>query len=147
MDIWSSAVFSLFVIASAAGLLWWHVHSWKRHQHDAVTPRDLDYHRRQFRRRMQTSAMLAILGLGIMIGRLLMLLPGAAMFITIYWCGVLALLGWIALLALADVWATRQHFGALRTDFLVEQAKMKAELRRIQGGRRNGQTDGTLHGD
>jgi hypothetical protein len=37
-----------------------------------------------------------------------------------------------------DIWATKRHFGRLRQDCLVEQAKLESQIRRIQAIRGNG---------
>ena len=49
-----------------------------------------------------------------------------------YWAAVVLLVAWIALLACADLLATRHYFGRTQRDHLVEQARLKAQLRRYQ---------------
>ena len=138
MDIWSSVIFSILVMASAGGLLAWHVRAWRRAQGEALEPVHLDFRRRQYLRRMQTSSMLGLLGLAVLVGRLLMAIPLSPLAISIYWVIVLLVLAWIALLALVDIWATKHHFGRLRDHYLVEQARLQAELRRLKTTRGNG---------
>jgi hypothetical protein len=49
-----------------------------------------------------------------------------------FWGGVLLVLLWISLMAVLDVLATQFYFSRRRQNYLVEQAKLRAELRRIQ---------------
>jgi hypothetical protein len=138
MDVWSSALVSLLLLTCAAGLMVSHVRTWRAAQTLAPECRELDYRRSQFRRRMQTSAMLGLLAIAIFVGQILQGWIGSATFAVLYWGGVLVLLAWIGLLALADVLATKVHYGRLRSEFQVEHAKLQAELRRIQSSRQNG---------
>ena len=99
---------------------------------------ELDFYRRQFRRRIQTSAMLGILAVMIFLGELLALWIISHVFFIIYWAAALVLVAWVALLAGADIWATQYHFGQLRQKCLIEQAKLQGELRRAESVRGNG---------
>ncbi|MGA2621317.1 MAG: hypothetical protein ABSF26_27145 [Thermoguttaceae bacterium] len=137
MDFWSSFLVSLVLLASAAGLMVWHVRSWRSVRGGQLEPREVEFHRRQYRRRMQTSAMLAVLGLAILAGQQLTSLLGPK-FAGPFWGGVLLLVAWMALLALADILATQQHFFRLRNHYLVERAKLQAELRRVRPEPTNG---------
>jgi len=90
---------------------------------DAATERvrqfqrtERDFNRSQFRRRMQISAMLGLTGL---------LLPFGALFDDELWklayaAVLLALVGWMLMLALADLIATRHHFSRVREHLLSE---------------------------
>ena len=137
MDFWSSGLVSLLLLASAAGLMVWHVRLWRTLRDRPLEPRELAYRRGQFRRRMQTSAMLGLLGVAIISGEALTL-SGSRMFAGLYWGGVLLVVAWMALLALADMLATHQHFNRLRTEYLIERAKLQAEVQRIKAARSNG---------
>ena len=141
MDIYSLALISLFLLLAAGGLMTSHVHTWRAFQQEQLDPREFDYRRRQFRRRMQTSAMLAVLAVAMFIGHLLTLWLESWMFAVVFWGAVMLVLCWVGLLAAADVWATKHHFGRLRHECLVEQAKLQAELRRLQAVRGNGKKD------
>jgi hypothetical protein len=142
MDLWSSALVSLFLALCAAGLLVSHVRVWRQAQRENLEPEDLDYRRRQYRRRMQTSTMLAVLAIAIFVGQLVLLWVDSKPFVFVYWAAVLLLLAWVGLLAVADILATKVYFGRLRNRCLVEQAKLQAEVRRIQATRGNGKAGG-----
>jgi hypothetical protein len=134
MDLWSSALVSVVLIASAVGLMVWHVRAWHAAQSASPDQREIKYRYGQYRRRMQTSAMLGLLGVLIFIGQLAMVWIDSRLFAVIFWGGVLLLLLWMGLLAVADMVATQQHFSRLRTDYLVERARLQAEARRLQAG-------------
>ncbi len=129
---------SVLLLSAALGLMYWHVLSWRRSQAADLGPGELDFYRRQFRRRIQTSAMLGILAIGLSVGELLTGRISSQLFFIVYWAAILLLVAWVALLAGADIWATKYHFGQLRQKCLIEQAKLQAEIRRVQAMRGNG---------
>jgi len=118
----------------------WHVRSWRAQQSAGLAPEELDYRRRQFRRRMQTSALLALIALALPLGVWLLqhephegsiwAKAGA-----VFWGGVILLVMCLAVLAVADMWATKRFFGNIRHDFRVEKARLESELRRIKANK------------
>jgi len=137
MELLSTAIVSAVLLLLAAVMMVLHMRAWRRAKRHTTDVAELDYRGRQFRRRMQTSALLGILGLAIMFGSLI---RGPWWFVAIFWVGVLLVLAWLALLALADVVATKLYFGRLHADYLAEQAKLQVQLRRAKRCRGNGQT-------
>jgi hypothetical protein len=137
VDISSSLLVSLVLACIAAGLMVWHLRVWRRAQRQDLDAREFEHQRLQFRRRMQTSALLGVLAGAIFVGSLI---TGPPVLVIVFWSGVLLVTCWVALLALADVLITRLHFSRLKADYLTEQAKLQAELRRIQSARSNGET-------
>jgi hypothetical protein len=133
VDILSSALFSLFLLACAAGLMVLHVRAWRVAQRSPLGDREREYRSTQYRRRMQTSAMLGLLAVAIFAGSFITEPPLAVL---LFWAAVLVVLGWVALLAVADMVATKLHFGRLQQHNLVEQAKLQAEVRRVRGNGR-----------
>ena len=107
MDIWSSLLISILLLLAALGLMYWHVRSWRKAQLADPSPGELDFYSRQFRRRIQTSAMLGILAVLIFAGELLTWWISSHVFFFIYWIAALLLVMWVALLAGADIWATK----------------------------------------
>lgn len=146
MNIWPSVVVSLLLLAAAVGLMLSHLRTWRRvrqggRQADEEIARhseEFDYRRRQFRRRMQTSGMLAVLAVAVLAGELLTAWIDSRWFELAFWGSVLLLLAWICLLALLDAVATSLHFGRLRQSHLNEQARLQAQLRQAQAARGNG---------
>lgn len=134
MDDWSDVLFPLFILVSSLGLMVWHVWSWRWAKREDLAPAELNYRWRQFRRRIQTSAMLAILALAIFAAPWI----SAPVYKLALIVGILILVLWVAALAIADLVATRFHFARLRDGYRVEQLKLEAEARRLRGLRGNG---------
>lgn len=128
MELLSSILLAAVLVVAAAGLMIWHVRAWQSSLALATDAYERDYRRRQFRRRMQTSAMLGLISAALPVGVVVMhAWPKIGAF---YWGGVLLLVGWIGLLALADMLATRHYYGRIRRDYAIEEAKLHAELNR-----------------
>ena len=138
IDISSVIVVSVLLLLAAVGLMVSHVRSWRASQQAKLDAEEFDYRRRQFRRRMQTSAMLGVLAVAMLVGYLLTLWLGSRAFALAFWSAIILVVVWTCLLAVVDIWATKHYFGRLRHDSLVEQAKLRAEIRRIQAFRGNG---------
>lgn len=136
MELLWSILFAAVLVLAAAGLMVWHVRAWRSAEEESLGPEERDYRRRQFRRRMQTSAMLGAIAVSLPIGVVIMRAwPKVGAF---YWGGVVLLVGWLGLLALADIFATRHYYGRIRRDYTIEHARLQAELNRIQEIRGNG---------
>ena len=135
MDSFSSTVVAVFLLLAAVGLMIWHVRAWRDARQQNLDDGELDFRRRQFRRRIQTSAMLGVLAVALFIGQFI---TGPDTLLFIYWGVTLLLVAWLALLAVVDALATKLHFARLREKYLVEQAKLQAEIRRIQAAKGNG---------
>lgn len=142
MDLWATGLVSLLLLASAGGLIYAHVRTWRRAIGCAPTREEFAFRRRQFRRRMQTSVMMGALATALFVGQWLTGVVESPWFAIIYWLAVLILVGWVGLLALVDVLATKFHYDRVRHGYVLERAKLEAELRRMQRSRGNGH-----HGD
>lgn len=140
MDLLSSALVALLLMAVSAGLTVWHAKTWHAAQAEPLEPADRDFRRRQFRRRMQTSGMVGVVGVAIFLGTVLTPWVASPLFAFVYWAAVLLLLVWLVLLALADLLASRFHFSRMRSQNVVEQAKLRAEARKFQGVEGNGKS-------
>ncbi len=121
----------------------WHVRAWQATQREKLDAGELLFRYRQFRRRTQTSAMLGMLAVALSAGQLI---TGPAWLVLLFWGVVVLMVAWAGLLAAVDAWATKCHFGRLRQQLLLEQAKLQAELRRhsaVSGGEEaEGEVDG-----
>ena len=131
-DFLSSILVALVLCVSSAGLIAWHIRARKRLQQADLDARERDFRRRQYRRRIQTSAMLGVLGAAIFIGQLLMAWAPSRLLLVIYWSGVLLLVLWVALLALADVTATSFFYSREKSSTIIEQARLQGELWRAR---------------
>jgi len=106
-----------------------HSRTWRAAHRSASSELELDYRRRQFRRRMQSSAMLAILSPILFFGQWIDRLPPLIQ--TLFWGGAMLLVIWLAMLAVADIIATKNYFERIRRNCLIEQAKLEAKMRSI----------------
>lgn len=138
MDIASVVLVTTILFLAAVGLIISHMRSWQAFQQQNLDEEEFDYRRRQFRRRMQTSAMLGLMAIAMLVGYVLTEWLNSGLFAALYWLAVMGVACWVALLALVDIWATKHHFDRLRHHCVVEQAKLEIELRRIQSVRSNG---------
>lgn len=75
-----------------------------------------DFFRRQFRRRMQGSLMLGAVGMLLPLGGLI----DDSLWNLAYLALLLALVGWMLMLGIADLVATRHHFERVREQLLAE---------------------------
>ena len=137
METWGNYLIPIFFFAVACVLLWTHSRTWQASRH-CPDPEERDYRRRQYRRRMQTSGLLAGAAVALLVGQWI---PEAVprTFRILFWGGVVLVVFWVILLALADMVAIYHYYGRLRTSYLVERAKLQAQLRRVQAARGNGQ--------
>ena len=127
-----STIVALILCVLSAGLITWHIRAWKRLQTADIDQREREFHRRQYRRRMQTSAMLGLLGVAIFIGQLLMTSVKSQLLLVIYWSCVLVLLLWMAILAVADMAATSFYYSREKNNYVIEHAKLQGELLRAR---------------
>ena len=59
---WPTLLFSAALVFGSLVLLAWHVKAWREADHGGLSERDYEFFRRQYRRRMQSSGMLGIIG-------------------------------------------------------------------------------------
>lgn len=125
---WPTLIFSGLLVAASLILLAMHVKTWREADHGGLAERDYEFYRRQYRRRMQTSGMLGIIGL-LLLGHFWI---RDTMMLALYWSGVLGLLIWTVLLALADWGASRLHYGPLVTDQQREHLLLQREIEKFR---------------
>ena len=125
-----TGIVSLLLIGLSGLLLDLHRRSWRAlQQMEAISQRDLRFARSQYRRRMQSSGTIGVLGavLGVY-----PLVPRAPLPFTLYLIGITLACMAIMLLAALDAWATRQNFLRLRSEQIAAQVKLTRELGKKQ---------------
>jgi hypothetical protein len=130
MFYFSAFLFPLMIMLLAAGLLFWHVRSWRSEQQEHGA--ELDFARRKFRRRVQTTGMLALLAVGLCLGQLIPRNERPTLFV-VFRFAMLLILAWMVLLALGDLTVSRQHLAHLNRERRIAEAQLKAELERLRG--------------
>lgn len=129
-DFWTSLSICTVLLAASLWLIWSH---WERlaavEADEKLEERERNHLRRRYRRRIQTSTMLGVVGVAILGGRLFP--PDASGLAgVVYWLCLTLLVLWMALLGLADVISTRLYFGRLRRDVEIRRTALAAQLRR-----------------
>ena len=90
---------------------------------------------------MWTSATLAAIALLLPLGEFLVPRIHSRLFGLLYWAGVLLGLCYVCLMAVIDMLATKFYYSRLQQDCRIQQARLQAELKRIQQKEGNGQGD------
>lgn len=122
------------LILFGAGSLWRHVATRKAAIVDPeLSDEDRVFSRNQFRRRVQTSGLICLIGFLILVGDLV--IPwgrngrgdkvAATFWFAIYWSGIIILALWVILLALGD-------FAAIRTNSRGKLSRLEAARRSLQ---------------
>ena len=126
MDMVSSMVFSMSVLAGVGALLGWHVRQWKTAQARVLEKAELDYRRSQFRRRMQTTMLFGLATASLPFGLpLIRAWPKAG---AIYWGVIVLLLLWAIVLGLADILAIKVFYGRLQHRNQLERARLEVTV-------------------
>ncbi|MGE0607382.1 MAG: hypothetical protein AB7O62_09835 [Pirellulales bacterium] len=127
----SRLLLPLTVFLIAAGLLWWHQREW--HQANARPLDDADrlFHARRYRRRMQASGMLALIGVALAGGQSMDIRQNPSLYVY-FWFGVIGLVLWACALALADALSTHLHAARGLRQHQITRAQLAAEIARYQ---------------
>jgi hypothetical protein len=123
-----TSLFALLLLAIAAALIVWHLKSWRIAQRLPAESPERAFAWRQFRRRMQTSGILAILALAIFAGQFVR----SPAWLGPYWLGVLLLVMWVLLLALLDIFAIHKHYSPIRAEHRNQLAALEARMRQFE---------------
>jgi hypothetical protein len=142
-DIKASLTMGIALILLGGWLIRWHRAAWGQHrdQQQSADDRERRHFRLQFRRRIQVSAQLILLGIMIPIGDWLMVQRRNPLWITVFWIVVLALALWIMLLAAIDWLSMRMYVRATRATLAGlarKQRELEAEADRLRGRGSNG---------
>jgi hypothetical protein len=132
MNLFFSALFSVLLLAVSSVLMLMNWRSWKSFQCAEQLETEHDYRRRQFRRRMQASGMIGVIGIALFMGDTLIAWFDDPVVTVLFWCLVVIITLWIILLAMVDIWATRRYLDRICEDNLMEQTRLHAELYRLR---------------
>ncbi|MEO8495555.1 MAG: hypothetical protein ABI614_10835 [Planctomycetota bacterium] len=133
---WSHLVFAALLLVASGILLWVHARVWRICRSEVLDESELDFRRRQFRRRMQASAMIGVVGIAVAVS----LTITDSMMTAILWLAVLSLVVWMLLLASADMASSYYYYYQLRAKHTAEHASLQAQLERIRRRDGNGQS-------
>ena len=124
----ATTLLGLLLLASSAVLVAVNVRSLRSMLANTAPQREQTFAQAQFRRRVQTSAMIGLIGAA-MLGAQFLVAP---LVLLMAWAAIALLVCWVLLLALADFVAVRQHYSRLSRDNLAAEVRVQAELRREQ---------------
>lgn len=118
--------------------------TWRTEKNDTSLPdTEREYFYRRYRRRMQTSALISLIGLMIALGDTL--LPAIfdnehreMVVFGVYWGTVLLLTGWVMVLALADLLSTSAHSRAALSKIRLKQRELEQQLDEVRRRGSNG---------
>jgi hypothetical protein len=125
---WSSILFAVFLLAISAALILWHVLAWRRADHGGLADADYRFYRQQYRRRLQSSALLGVVGALALVDLWIQDVTARV----VLWCFILLIVLWSLLLAGADWLASRLHFDKLLSASAVEHALLKREIEKFR---------------
>ncbi|MBI1309724.1 hypothetical protein GC176_00340 [bacterium] len=127
-----AVVFGGGLVVLGIGMMIGHSRSWKRQQADASVD-DLDriHYANRFRRRMQTSALIAIVGALLAVGDIFIWRFGPAVS-TVFWLLILLLVCWVALLGVGDMTAIQSHSRNRLADLEAQRHVLEQELEAIR---------------
>jgi len=133
---WSTGFFGGGVILTAIVLMASHLHGRRAIAGEDFEPVEADYRRRQFRRRVQASGMLALVGVAILAAGWV---PRTPRWYAGYWSVVLLLTLWVAILAAADAVATYTYMSRVRRMRINEETRwLEDELQQARAKGQNG---------
>lgn len=131
---------ALFVLGLC--LMRWHVSSWRAQKHDLnLADEQRDHYYRRYRRRMQASGLIALLGVLLPVGVALPVLKQAPGLWSVYWVGVLLLSLWVILLGIGDFFSTVSHSRTALTEIRARQRALERQLSELRGRQSNGRRD------
>ncbi|WP_425614822.1 hypothetical protein NA78x_004701 [Anatilimnocola sp. NA78] len=129
----TSVALAVVLVLTSIVLVIGHLRAWRAADHGGLGEQEREFHSRRFRRRVQASAMLGVIGL-LLVGDLWLRTGWPAL---LYWSGVLLLLGWLLLLAVSDWLASRVHFRQQINRLQGERALIQADLDRLRNHHRS----------
>ena len=123
----ATSIVSLLLIGLSGVMLDLHRRSWRNAQlNQDLAPNERRYALSQYRRRMQASGIIGVLGAAIGCEPLV---PREPFWYVLYLVTVTGACFAIVVLALMDAWASRQQYARIRTEHLTAEVKLSRELR------------------
>jgi hypothetical protein len=135
------ATISGVLIVTGLSLIRAHLRTWDRQKNDSSLDHlDRTHYYSRYRRRMQTSAIIALLGLLIPLGVAVTpwLQQAAPRLFAVYWGTVLLMAGWVVVLGLGDMLATRVHSRIAMARVRQKQLELEKQISEIKQRRSNG---------
>jgi hypothetical protein len=132
MTVMATVVLSLTLLFISLALAAMHVRAWRTADHGGLAAAERDFQERRYRRRLQTSLMLGVIGVLVLGDLWLDQIVKDAWGRLLYWSGVGLLLLWLLLLAASDWLASRRHYRGQLDRLLADRDVLRADLERIR---------------
>lgn len=129
-----SLIAGLCIVAVGVALLWSQSAAWRSQQHEfRDDPRELRHLEARWRRRLQTSGLIVIVGILIPVADVQVIWralgPQAA---ALMWIAIVSLCIWIVVLAVGDMVTTRAHSRATLARLQAHKQQLMDELERLR---------------
>ncbi len=132
-DWWVTLVFGAGLVVFGSLMIWAHVKTWRwQSASTELTEADRRHYKARYRRRLQTSGLLVLLGVLLPLADAPFVWRQGAAVATVCWIIVLALACWVILLAVADLVATRVHGQAALARLRSKQRALESEASRLR---------------
>lgn len=128
----ATVVLALTLLFISLALAAMHVRAWRVADHGGLAAAEREFQERRYRRRLQTSLMLGVIGLLVLGDLWLDQIVKEAWGRLLYWSGVGLLLLWLLLLAASDWLASRRHYRGQLDRLLADRDALRADLERIR---------------
>ena len=125
MDVVHWILVAVVIVAAIAVLFAVHYRTWKSRTAEATADGERRFLALQFRRRIQTTGVMAILAVMLFVGQVYRI-PGWAG--VLYWSFAFLLTIWLIFMAFGDVTATRMQVARSQQALLMERAKLQREI-------------------
>lgn len=143
-----SLIAGLFVFSLGVMMTSSHRTSWRQQQQDFIDePRELRHFQARYRRRVQTSALIAFVGVMIPIADLPIVWQQGPVIATLLWGAIGCVCLWIGLLAIGDLATTKAHSKATIARLKAHQADLVNQLERLRGENTNSSSDANPSGE
>ena len=137
-----TAIFGGGLAVVGLSMMAWHHKSWKKQREEpGFNQWDLKRLKTRYRRRMQTSGMIVVLGVMLAVGDALIWSQGPLV-ATVYWIVVIAMGGWLLLLGVGDLLTVRVDSKLARDELQrigQKRAKLETELEEMRRRGSNGE--------
>lgn len=137
-----SAFFGATIIIVGVLVMRSHYYTWQRQNADPeLDDRERKHLQRRYRRRLQATGLLVVIGVLIPIGDIEVLFANRPVLFAVYWFVVIALVLWVGLLAVGDLASTRAHSRVSLSRLQQKQRELEREVAELQNRRLNGRAD------
>lgn len=135
-------IFGLLLVTGGAVMLWTHVRTWRRRREDSsLSTEDRRYYHRQFRRRIQVSGLVVVIGIMLPIMDVEAFGKNYPGWWTAFIMVVLGLSLWIMFLAWGDLVSTRTYSRAALSRLRDQQRELEQEAARLKSQAANRRSD------